>query len=335
MDTDENKQKSKSVDVIKVVLCILIIASHCLPVFYRDCINYYYGQWFFRFSVPFFFISTGYFFYRMNEEKRRTYIERIGIIYFIASILYAPLVVRGGWRSCVKNLFLGYYHLWYLSALIYGLIIIFILGKTINKNVVLKYLMPIFFLCVGIFIDEYQKMFDLPIIERFSEYINYIGGARHTMFFALPMLFIGQWIAEAEQKQKQKHRLFLLVVSFFLLLFLGFIEVIFLEKNIGEKITLDVSFFGWTPAIPLFLFGIKYEVPIKPKVSRFLRKITDIVYIVHIWVLIILTRVFHFEFFTNFFLTVLFSFIVAIGIELIFCGIRKRKEYINQVETIE
>lgn len=65
------------VDLLKLLMCILIVGSHCLPLFLSESANYYYGQWFFRFCVPFFFISTGYFFAKMNTQKQKMYIKRI------------------------------------------------------------------------------------------------------------------------------------------------------------------------------------------------------------------------------------------------------------------
>ena len=49
------RNKANILDLIKVVACVLIVGSHCLPLFRNDGLNYYYGQWFFRFCVPLFF----------------------------------------------------------------------------------------------------------------------------------------------------------------------------------------------------------------------------------------------------------------------------------------
>ena len=43
------------IDIVKLVCCVLIIGSHTLPLFSSDTLNYYYGQCFFRFCVPFFY----------------------------------------------------------------------------------------------------------------------------------------------------------------------------------------------------------------------------------------------------------------------------------------
>ena len=122
------------IDLIKTVLCILIVGSHCIPLFTNVEANYYYGQWFFRFSVPFFFIASGYFFAKMDAKKKKSYIKRIFLIYCISSVIYLPfylsLFVKGKFLSIGKNLILGYHHLWYLSALAIGLFILYIVDNS-------------------------------------------------------------------------------------------------------------------------------------------------------------------------------------------------------------
>lgn len=117
---NEGKANHNSVDIIKTLCCILIVGSHCLPVFHSDVLNYYYGQWLFRFCVPFFFVSTGYFFFGMEAKQRWHYIFRIILLYFASTLLYFPLLMRTGF---IRSLIFGYHHLWYLVALVFGLLL--------------------------------------------------------------------------------------------------------------------------------------------------------------------------------------------------------------------
>ena len=79
------RNKTNILDLIKVVACVLIVGSHCLPLFRNDGLNYYYGQWFFRFCVPLFFVSTGYFFAKMEVARKKAYIKRIVLLYLGAA----------------------------------------------------------------------------------------------------------------------------------------------------------------------------------------------------------------------------------------------------------
>lgn len=127
-------KKSNSLDIIKTVACILIIGSHALPLFHNDTLNFYYGQWLFRFSVPLFFMVSGFYFCSMTDDKKKKYIKRIVQIYIIASVLYLPIFISLNIKSLVHNLIFGYSHLWYLSALAIGLVIVCFAEKIIKKK---------------------------------------------------------------------------------------------------------------------------------------------------------------------------------------------------------
>ena len=274
---------NNSIDIIKVVCCILIVGSHCRPLLRNEVAYYYYREWFFRFCVPFFFISSGYFFSKMNVSKKRSYIKRIFLLYAISNVIYFPLVTIDTPKSTVYNLAFGFYHLWYLIALAFGLILVFFADKFLQER---KYWL-ILMLVPGILLDEYYKLFDIVILNKMVSAVRYIGGARNAVFFAMPLLLIGDLIASRENQllRLRKHTL---VIAFLLFYALGFAEATVLLNGIGPDINADVTFFGWMPAVPLFLLGLRSPTRITPENSRRMRKICDVVYIIHIWVVRIL-----------------------------------------------
>ena len=182
------RNKANILDLIKLVACILIVGSHCLPLFRNDELNFYYGQWFFRFCVPFFFVSTGYFFAKMEAERKKRYMKRIVLLYFVASLLYFPLYFNGGIVLIISNLIFGFHHLWYLSALAMGLIIVTIAQKFMGNG---KYIL-IIPLMGGVLFTEYYKLLNIEIISYFARIVSIFGGSKHAIFFATPMLLVGQ-----------------------------------------------------------------------------------------------------------------------------------------------
>lgn len=38
------EKKANAIDLIKLIAAILIVGSHCLPIFKSDSLNFYYGQ---------------------------------------------------------------------------------------------------------------------------------------------------------------------------------------------------------------------------------------------------------------------------------------------------
>ncbi len=308
------ERKANALDLIKSIACILIVGSHCLPIFNKTTLNYYYGQWFFRFCVPLFFLSTGYYYCKMRAEKQRTYITRISVLYAISSVVYLPAyILDGGIKQIVSKLVFGYYHLWYMSALAIGLLVLHFASKVLKR---FKYLL-ILLLGGGILLGLYYRLFDSSLLERLAKVVSVFGGARHALFFAVPMLLIGWAIADFSIDKKVQGKPKLLFASYVFLMFASFVEATILRSKLGDSVRLDVTIFGWMPAIPLLLLSLVTLTEIKPELNRKLRKTTDIVYIIHIWVLIAIKTFTSFERIGMFFLVTVASFILAFIIEMI------------------
>lgn len=241
----------------------------------------------------------------MDTNKKIKYIKRIGLVYCFSTLLYFPFILKGGIASFIKKLLFGNHHLWYLSALLIGLILLWIVERFFKFN---YYSLGLVLLAVGIFFDEYYKIFDFVVWNGIASFIEYVGGARHAMFFGLPMLLIGGWLAEKKINISKT----LCIVLFSILFVFGFLEACFLKSLIGTNITLDVSIWGWTPAVPLFLIGLETRVKLKPEKSRIIRKTIDIVYIIHVWVLCLVEKMSKVEYFTKFVVVVVISFLLSI-----------------------
>ena len=123
LNKEQAKPKCCLIDIIKLSACVLIVGSHCTPLFENDSFNFYYNQWFFRFCVPFFFIAAGYFFNTMSKSKKLSYIRRVGVLYIGSTVLYLPIIVRS--TGQMRSLIFGYHHLWYLCALTLALLIVY------------------------------------------------------------------------------------------------------------------------------------------------------------------------------------------------------------------
>ena len=153
-------------------------------------------------------------------------------------------------------------------------------------------------------------MFNYSILKKAVVFLNYLGGARHALFFAMPMLLIGALIYSREE-QLRKHRKITYVGLFLVLLTLSLAETTILKFFIGTDITIDISIFGWSPAIPLLLIGLSTTSWIPEKYSRGLRKVSDIVYIIHIWINSLVRKLLVIERIGGFLITLVVSFAVS------------------------
>ena len=307
------KRENKLLDILKYAAALLVLASHCLPIVQNESINFFYGQWFFRFCVPFFIISSGYFFASFQEKGRITYIKRIAVLYLVSSLLYLPAYIKAGAGVFLKNLIFGGYHLWYLSALVIALSIWFILEKCPFVNNIFKKAYPIIcviLLCIGVYYDEYQHVFEIPLLERAGTYIGYIGGSRHALFFVLPMLLIGRFLFEHKRVMKlSKATCIMMTIACFAV---SFAECVGLRYYVGEYITCDVTFFNFLPAIFLFILTFVWQPKLLDNIStKSLRKNADVIYIIHILVLFVVDLIFDVTYMYRLLLVLIVSIIVS------------------------
>lgn len=311
------KKENKLLDVIKYFSAILILASHCLPLIPNDSFNFFFGQWFFRFCVPLFIISSGYFFTSFDRGGKVKYLKRIAVLYIIASLLYLPTYIPTDTKTIINILTLGYHHLWYLSALTIALSILCVIEYVPRIKKIFDKIYPyvaVILIGIGAFFDEYKNVFaniyNIPVIKSFGEAIGYIGGSRHALFFVLPMILIGRFIFEHKEKIKlQKAGCILLTaVSFGVSL----AECLVLRRFGGDLITCDITLTNYLPAVFLFVLTLNWSPQILQKIqTKSLRKNADLLYIIHVLVILIIDRLFEITYIYRFLLTLIVSIVLS------------------------
>lgn len=309
-------KKSNFIDIMKVICCLLIIGSHSLPIFYHEELNFFYGQWLFRFCVPFFFIVTGFFFETMDDYRRMKYIERIALIYVVSTLLYLPVIVK---NFSIRSLLFGYHHLWYLAALIFGLILYHTMDKLFGEHKKAVMIVSFAILGGGIILDEWHAVFNNNFIDTLSHFVEKIGGSRNGLFFAFPMLSVGGLIRRNNWSIKKNEFIVFLLISFIL----GFCEAAFLKYRCGKDVTLDVTLFGWLPAIPLFLLSLKKASPISDTTSRLIRKTVDIAYVIHVWIIVFVCDVICIRYELGFICILFITFMISVITLKLIISIRK------------
>lgn len=289
------------------------MGSHSLPIFKSEYLNFLYGQWFFRFCVPFFFMVTGYFIGNKNIDKQKEYIKHIFYLYLLSMFIYFPLIIKSSnnTKDFLFVLIHGYSHLWYLISSIYGLILLMIFNKYLSEKIVFYIASGL--LLFGIFFDEYYKLFNIPFLVVIKDFLNYFGGARNGVLFAFPMLFFGMMIRRYKISLSLKKTLLLL----FLLSLLAFLEANLIYIFIGVSATFDISFFGWMTAVALMEISINSKLQISHSISLLLRKTSVIIYIIHPLFITIL-KFFDVSYFCLFSITWLLSLIFSLLVIALF-----------------
>lgn len=293
----QQRKENALLDIVKFLAAILICASHCLPIFGNAEIDYYYGQWFFRFCVPLFLISAGFFFSRMEPKRQVRYLERIAILYAVSCLLYyavsviwkIPYILHDG--PLWKNLLFGYGHLWYLPALLFACAVYIAAERFLPRRVIFFAAVALF--AFGVFFDEYYKLFRSPVLNSIAKFIdNYLGQTRNGIFFAFPMLCLG---ARTNSRiplrgDTPRKKILPLLAALAAAFALAFLESRFFHKTLPSYVVIsfDLSVFNWMPAFILFLICMSSDIRLPTLLCRSLRKGADVIYIVHFAVVIVL-----------------------------------------------
>lgn len=200
-------KRSISLDIFKIILCILIIAVHIQPLFEtRNLLEWQIGAGLARLPVPCFFIINGFFLASRIRDWNavKKYVSHLLVVYIVWSLFYLYFYYEGNSiKTIVTNLIMGYHHLWYLPALLWGVLLLYLARKYINKD--LHLLVFVLTLYIIGHIDETSQILPNLFLGMGCKQtlIPEIYTYRNGLFMALPYITIGYLI-----KKWDAHKLF-------------------------------------------------------------------------------------------------------------------------------
>lgn len=279
--------ENRTLDAFKAIACIIVTTAH-LPSICPDPVSdLYFNQWFLRFCVPFFFVCSGYFFYKAKDKTRT--IKRIAWLYALSYVLYLPAILEGAYdlHSIVSklrwNLVFGYEHLWYLSAALEGMLVWYLLEKIpVISRIFHKIGIPacVILLLVGALLDEHYRVLENSMLRTIGDFLAVFGGPRNVVFMGFPLLMFGGAIARYEDRVRIIPTA-LLLIGWVVLRALAYKECTYLYENLDFTITNDLTFFGCWPAVILFELSFRFDLPVPDSFAKLLRKLAEYVYILH------------------------------------------------------
>lgn len=178
-------ERNVTLDYFKVFLSILVITIHIGPLSATyPLLNWLISQGIARIAVPCFFVINGYYLAKKidNPQAVKKYIRHLLIIYAVWSAFYILLNIDQ--PPITASLFLEYItlgilHLWYVIALVYGTLLLYIAKKFIKNDTVLLVLAILIF-SIGVFCE--------PLRE------GNIHIVRNGFFVGFPFIFLGYYI---------------------------------------------------------------------------------------------------------------------------------------------
>lgn len=260
--------RNKSIDVLKLICAFLIVCIHIPPEIGG------YSVALCRIGVPIFLMISGYFY---RKEKAVGQLKKIGILFIEANLLYAAWsvfygAVSGnfpvvGIKRLLKFLLLNAspfgYHLWYLGAILYALIVVYVVDK-IGWRRVLYFLTPILLLT-----DLILGKYSILIFGREFPYIL----LRNWLFTGIPFFVIGMLM-----KEKKAFRIGWFGIPVFMVTTI--LERYLLVSN-GLNATRDQYISTTFLAIAVFSFALEYEGEVSERIAKLGQECSTWIYIIH------------------------------------------------------
>ena len=293
-------RRYKLLDLLRLYCACLVIFIHMGlgdDVAFVPCVT--------RQAVPFFFLVSGFFFSKKieNEENIRAftirYIKPLLIVYLFWGVLWLPQIVREASilhadRSTLyvilvvlrRYVFAGIAPYWYLLALIEGVIIL---------AVVLRYRAFLigYFLCLLGFALRF--IYELQLSGGFGgavyqAFYNVFSWENNVIMTGFPLVFLGYLMARYEEKLIVWKQLPIML----LLLYVASVLVPFLLFS-GSRQLFHIPF-GIIQAVLLFMISLcatPYESRIAPKLCRWSRNLSSVIFLTHTTFLVFFGKVLH------------------------------------------
>lgn len=193
--------RNLSLDLLKVVMAAMVIGLH--GGFLRDvnpAAASYFTNGLFRIAVPTFFLINGYYLERLLDRGVWPWFRRMLVLYGLWMLIYGPRWLRPDVRpleDIAKDAVIGFYHLWYLIALIAAAFLVQLLRWRFGRRSGPLALAAGMTFAAGLSI-QYLGNFHLIPNAAVDDWMNTVDSYRNFLFFGFPFLAFGVLIARFE-----------------------------------------------------------------------------------------------------------------------------------------
>lgn len=300
MEVSKEIQNYKIIDYFKYIAAIMIVCIHCTQIFPIHMIDFFFRQVICRVAVPFFFISSAFFFrksYNKNKEYLRIYLKKSIDSYLLWSLIFLPI----GLNWIQQNLTVSqelmplaflvglfhtgtYYHLWYIPAMIFSLFVVTKLLNHFSYRTVL-----LFCSCLFLFgsIETYYGFLQSGgFKDFFDSIIRLMFTTRSGLFYGMIFVTLGFYIVDHQETLSLYLNEIRLAMGISVL-------ALFIEGFIILNVPgLDMNFLIALVPFSFFSFITLLSYPKVPKKdTRRIREISKYIYFVHPVCLVIVEEI--------------------------------------------
>lgn len=276
----QEENRSISIDIARVIAAVLVIAIHTHPFSGINVnIDFYISNALARMAIPFFFITSGYFFYDKyikNNKYIILFLNKIIKVYIRWSIIYGVwsiyLLINDKQFGLVNiiNLIRRFFFcgtntiLWYLPALIYSTIFCWIFVK--RNRIKFLVIISVLFYVFSSMGDTLAGVVTNTYINKLIGIYNFIfDTTRNGLLFGVLFITIGILIRKYYLKINYKAIKLMILPLIVILL----IEVTILKQlDIAKDYNIIYSLIFLVPVIFIFLLNLNIKINYNSKILR-------------------------------------------------------------------
>lgn len=187
-------KRDLALDLLKVLLAAFVVGIHSYflkgsGTLAGDLL----GNGLFRVAVPVFFIINGYYLTRiLADGNLLPWFRKVILLYVVWMIVFLPFYLPGelSLSSCIrffKVLFLGYHHIWYLSAYITSGVLIYLLRKQSTRFLAIA---SVVLFLAGVAL-QYVRAYVSFSYTGLNSLLDMEWVSRNFLFIAFPFMVTG------------------------------------------------------------------------------------------------------------------------------------------------
>jgi serine/alanine racemase len=287
-------------DAFKIIAALLVICIHTSPLatFSGDA-DFFLTRVVARIAVPFFLMVSGFFILpeylfekSSNPRPLMRFLKKAALLYAVAMAIYLPINIYAGQLKGLDVMgvfrmviFDGtFYHLWYLPALILGVVMVYLLGRKLPFRAIL--IVTLLLYVIGLMGDSYfGAVSTVPVLSTlYGAMFHLFSYTRNGLFYAPIFLIMGAWFGHSTKTYTTK----LSAICFALSMVLMSIEG-FALHHLGWQ-RHDSMYIALLPCM-YFLYRLVMEWNPKPRPS--LRVISTWIYLIHPFFIVVVRGVSH------------------------------------------
>lgn len=213
--------RNLSIDLLKILMALMVVALH--SAFLKEtspAASYLVSNGLFRMAVPIFLLINGYYFHLVIHGTLSPWLKRVVALYVFWMLVYSYFWLSDtelslyGMAKQVKDVLIGYHHLWYLPAML-GAGIMLYLCRRFSAKILFALVVGLYGMGVLIqYVGNYHLLggFADKLLNTFWIYRNFV-------FFGFPFFVLGYLLRTTDFIDSiSQPRLTMLMVAAWLLL---------------------------------------------------------------------------------------------------------------------